>query len=71
MKQTADWYQTVEQAQAQFQFWALMSSPLLIAADPGQVEPELIEYWCATKRTHPQPFCLVFVPSLSCQITVL
>jgi len=52
MHQTVDWYQTVEQAKAQFQFWALMSSPLLIAADPGQVEPELIEYWCGTKRTH-------------------
>ena len=45
MPQTVGWYQTVPQAKAQFSFWALMSAPLLIAADPGQVEPELIEYW--------------------------
>jgi hypothetical protein len=45
MRQTRDWYQTVEQGKAQFSLWALMSSPLLIAADPGQVEPKLIEYW--------------------------
>jgi len=45
MPQTQNWYQTIPQAKAQFTFWALMSSPLLIAADPGQVESELIEYW--------------------------
>ena len=45
MPQTADWYQSVAQAKAQFTMWALMSAPLLIAADPGQVEPELLSYW--------------------------
>ena len=45
MHQTVDWYQTVAQAKAQFSFWAIMSAPLLLAADPAQVEPELVEYW--------------------------
>ena len=45
MPQTKDWYQTVEQAKAQFTMWSLMSAPLLISADPGQVEPELVEHW--------------------------
>ena len=45
MPQTVDWYQSVAQAKAQFTMWALMSAPLLIAADPGQVEPELLSYW--------------------------
>lgn len=49
MRQTQDWYQSITQAKAQFSFWSLMSAPLLIAADPGQVEPELIEIWGNTE----------------------
>jgi hypothetical protein len=45
MKQTKGWYQTESQARAQFSMWAIMSAPLLIAADPGQVEPSMIETW--------------------------
>ena len=33
------------QARTQFSLWAIMSAPLLIAADPGQVEPIMLETW--------------------------
>jgi len=45
MRQTADWYQSIQQAKAQFTMWAIMSAPLLISADPGQVELEVLEFW--------------------------
>lgn len=45
MRQTQGWYQSTAQAKAQFTMWAMMAAPLLIAADPGQVEPVMLEQW--------------------------
>ena len=44
-RQTQGWYQSTAQAKAQFTMWAMMAAPLLIAADPGQVEPVMLEQW--------------------------
>ena len=41
--------QTEQQAKAQFSLWAVMSAPLLIAADPGQVGEALIQTWGNTE----------------------
>ena len=43
--QSRDWYLTEVQARAQFALWAVMSSPLLISADPSQIGAGLLETW--------------------------
>eukprot|EP01065_Artemidia_motanka_P009702 TRINITY_DN1500_c0_g1_i1.p1 TRINITY_DN1500_c0_g1~~TRINITY_DN1500_c0_g1_i1.p1 ORF type:complete len:436 (+),score=140.86 TRINITY_DN1500_c0_g1_i1:45-1352(+) len=43
--QAREWYQTEQQARAQFSMWAVMSAPLLISADVGQSSPHLLETW--------------------------
>eukprot|EP00854_Cymbomonas_tetramitiformis_P015849 gene15849-18797_t len=42
---THDWYVTEEQSRAQFSMWAVMSAPLLISADVGQVSQYSLETW--------------------------
>ena len=43
--QSRDWYISERQQRAQFSLWAVMSSPLLISADPAQVSPATLEIW--------------------------
>jgi len=46
MTQTRDWYMHSElQTRAQFSMWAVMSSPLLISADVGQVSNYTLTTW--------------------------
>jgi hypothetical protein len=44
------------QAKAQFSFWAIMSSPLLIAADPGQVHNRFHRSHNRFHRSHTRTF---------------
>ena len=43
--QSWNWYLSERQSRAQFSLWAVMSSPLLISADPSQVTPFVLETW--------------------------
>ena len=43
--QAKGWYQTEAQSRAQFSMWAVMSAPLLISADVGQVSEFSLETW--------------------------
>jgi len=43
--QAKGWYQTELQSRAQFSMWAIMSAPLLISADVGQVSNYSLETW--------------------------
>jgi alpha-galactosidase len=43
--QAADWYQTEAQSRAQFSMWCVMSAPLLISADVGQVSAYSLATW--------------------------
>jgi len=43
--QADNWYQTEQQSRAQFSMWAVMSAPLLISADVGQVSAYSLETW--------------------------
>jgi alpha-galactosidase len=43
--QAKDWFQTELQSRAQMSMWAIMSSPLLISADVGQVSAFQLETW--------------------------
>jgi len=43
--QAANWYQTEVQSRTQFSMWGVMSSPLLISADVGQVSEFSLATW--------------------------
>ena len=43
--QANDWYQTEVQSRAQFSMWCIMSAPLLISADVGQVSQYSLATW--------------------------
>ena len=43
--QSREWYLTERQQRAQFSLWAVMSSPLLISADVGQVSEFTLQTW--------------------------
>ena len=43
--QAKGWYQSEHQSRAQFSMWSIMSAPLLISADVGQVTPYSLETW--------------------------
>jgi alpha-galactosidase len=43
--QARNWYQTELQSRAQFSMWSIMSAPLLISADVGQVSQFSLDTW--------------------------
>jgi len=43
--QSRDWYLSERQVRAQMTLWAVMSAPLIISADPSQVEPSVLATW--------------------------
>ena len=43
--QSRGWYQSEQQSRAQFSMWAVMSAPLLISADVGQVSAYSLQTW--------------------------
>jgi alpha-galactosidase len=45
MPQTQGWYQTEQQSRAQFSMWSVMSAPLIISADVGQVSDYSLDTW--------------------------